>query len=86
MATSRSEAVSGGKAQPSSASQPRPLDDLPTDEEVAVLLAAAVVALSGSVRAQGTPPPASTQTAWRFSGRWWAHPIVRRRERPWPSA
>jgi len=92
MATCRSEAPRVGEVQPggatrsSSIAKPRPLDEVPSDEEAAVLIAAAVAALVGTPGVQGTLPPVSTGTAWRFSGRWWAHPIVRRRERPWPSA
>ncbi|HEV2370406.1 MAG TPA: hypothetical protein VGR90_11070 [Acidimicrobiales bacterium] len=53
----------------------------PTDDEMAAILAAveAVWPRPRPVSADPETPP----TAWRFSGRWWARPLVARRDRPW---
>jgi hypothetical protein len=52
----------------------------PTDEEAAAIVAAVqamwprpVIAVEETKR---------RETAWRFSGRWWAKPLPARRDRP----
>jgi hypothetical protein len=51
----------------------------PTDEEAAAIVAAYEALwpkpVGGAGAARVTPP-------WRFSGRWWASPLVLRRARP----
>ena len=54
----------------------------PSDEE-AVAIAAAVEALWPRAVAVTDSASERRRTAWRFSGRWWAQPIVSRRGRPW---
>jgi hypothetical protein len=81
MATSRSEV-----AGTSDKRRARPLDDLPSDEEVAVVVSSFLAVLEGTALRRSVSAPKTTSPTWRFSGRWWAHPVVRRRERPWPSA
>ena len=53
----------------------------PSDEEMAAIVAAVEAAWPrpGPAGQDDETPP----TAWRFSGRWWARPLVARRERPW---
>ena len=51
----------------------------PSDEEVAAIAAAIEVAWPRPVAVSHTPDP---PPVWRFSGRWWATPLVRRRARP----
>jgi hypothetical protein len=53
----------------------------PTDEEMAVIMAAIEVVWPRS--APEAQPPADAPNRWRFSGRWWARPAPARRERPW---
>ena len=47
---------------------------------------AAITAAAQLVWPQPAEPDARNPVhdAWRFSGRWWAQPITRRRARPWP--
>ena len=54
---------------------------VPSDEELAAILAAAEVAWPRPVVAVGDGRPATP--AWRFSGRWYRRAIAARRERPW---
>jgi hypothetical protein len=54
---------------------------LPTDEEMAAIVAAYRV-LQPRVAAAPAERPASSP-AWRFSGRWWRRPVAARRDRPW---
>lgn len=53
----------------------------PTDDE-AVAIAAAVEALWPRPVVMVAEPRAARNTAWRFSGRWWARPLPQRRDRP----
>jgi hypothetical protein len=56
-----------------------PSDPGPTDEELAAIVAAVVIAWPRPVvAAPAAPPP-----RWRFAGRWWSKPVPVRRERPW---
>jgi hypothetical protein len=52
---------------------------VPTDEEMAAILAAVEVAWprTAEVDAVAEPP-----NRWRFSGRWWSKPVPARRDRP----
>ena len=53
----------------------------PADEEMAAIVAAVEAAWP-----RPRPPAGDDEmpaTAWRFSGRWWARPLVARRDRPW---
>ncbi len=51
----------------------------PSAEEVAAITAAIEMAWPRPAVAARRPDPAPV---WRFSGRWWATPMVRRRARP----
>ena len=53
----------------------------PTDEETAAIVAAieANTAAGGMVAS----PLRNRDSAWKFSGRWWARPGTARRDRPW---
>jgi len=53
----------------------------PTDEE-AVAITAAVEALWPRSVTVTDVATERRRTAWRFSGRWWAQPVVSRRGRP----
>jgi hypothetical protein len=53
----------------------------PTDEEMAAIMAAVVVAWPEP--APAGRPAAETPSRWRFSGRWWTRPPAARRDRPW---
>ena len=58
----------------------RSISPAPTDEE-----AAAIVAAVQALWPRPVLPPVPTHTrdtAWRFSGRWWAKPVQARRDRP----
>jgi hypothetical protein len=52
---------------------------LPTDEEMAAIMAAVEALWPRPVVVQ---QPA-TDNPWRFSGRTWARPLTARRDRPW---
>ena len=52
----------------------------PDDEMAAIAAAVEAVWPRPGPPAQDDETPA---TAWRFSGRWWARPLVARRDRPW---
>jgi hypothetical protein len=52
----------------------------PTDEEAAAIVAAYEALWPKPVIAVGTSE--RTTPPWRFSGRWWASPLVLRRPRP----
>jgi hypothetical protein len=56
----------------------------PTQEEILAVVSAAVAQmLSSRTPSQAaTSDPAKKALPWRFSGRWWATPLVLRRERP----
>ncbi len=60
--------------------------DYPPDDAVAVMIAAAVTGLactSSGGAIIGDPEGVSREdTPWKFSGRWWAAPLVLRRSRP----
>jgi hypothetical protein len=51
-----------------------------TADEVAAIVAA--LEELWPRRAPMSEEPAPTQSAWRFSGRWWSRPIPVRRDRP----
>ena len=53
---------------------------MPSDEEVAAILAAIEATRPRPVVVQSAP---SGPPPWRFSSRWWRKPIAARRERPW---
>ena len=50
---------------------------VPSDEELAAIVAAVEVAWPRPVAPVIDPP-----MRWRFSGRWWSKPIPSRRDRP----
>ncbi len=52
---------------------------VPDADEVAAIAAAIEMAWPRPAVANHRPDPAPV---WRFSGRWWATPLVRRRARP----
>ncbi len=54
---------------------------LPSDEEVAAIVAAMEVLWPRPVATAHEPPP--RVAAWRFAGRWWTRPVAARRNRPW---
>jgi hypothetical protein len=56
------------------------ISPVPTDEEVAAIVAA-VEALWPKAVGVETSPVVRVPT-WRFSNRWWITPLPRRRERP----
>jgi len=67
-----------------SAMQPAEADVEPTQEELVAVVSAAVARML-LAQPRSHPPandPASKALPWRFSGRWWATPLVLRRERP----
>ena len=51
------------------------MDDTPTDEELAAILAAVEVAWPRPA----TAPVEEEPSRWRFSGRWWSRPVPARR-------
>jgi hypothetical protein len=53
----------------------------PTEEE-AVAIVAAMEALWPRPVASAEPVDFRRNPTWRFSGRWWARPLVARRDRP----
>ena len=53
----------------------------PSDDEMAAITAAVEVLWPRPAPLQSDPD--TPLTAWRFSGRWWARPLVARRDRPW---
>lgn len=53
----------------------------PTEEEAAAIVAAFEAVWPRPVVVSSSAAP-SHQSAWRFSGRWWAKPIAARRDRP----
>jgi hypothetical protein len=60
-----------------SAAHPDRIDPEP-DAEEAVAIAAALVTL----HAAAPDGSSSTESTWRFSGRWWSRPVAQRRSRP----
>ena len=54
---------------------------VPSDDELAAIVAAVEVAWPKPVVAVGDGRPPTP--AWRFSGAWWRLPIAIRRARPW---
>ncbi len=60
--------------------------DYPPDDAVAVMIAAAVTGLaytnSGGAIIDDPKGGSREDTLWKFSGRWWAAPLVLRRSRP----
>lgn len=54
--------------------------NLPTEEEVAAIVAAVDAAWP---RPPAPAPPPADAPVWRFSGRWWTRPATVRRECPW---
>ena len=52
----------------------------PSDEELAAIVTAVEMVWPRTVIVERPEEPSD---AWRFSGRWWARPILARRERPW---
>ena len=52
----------------------------PSDEELAAIVTAVEMVWPRTVIVERPDEPSD---AWRFSGRWWARPILARRERPW---
>lgn len=52
----------------------------PSDDEVVAIMAAMEVLWPRPVVVTGEA--SGRDTAWRFSGRWWARPIAVRRDRP----
>lgn len=78
------EKTSGGQA--SGQGVPFLPADYPTDDAVAVMVAAAVAGLArigseGAIVGEPERDPRE-DTLWKFSGRWWAAPMVLRRSRP----
>ncbi|MDA8261412.1 MAG: hypothetical protein M0Z47_01135 [Actinomycetota bacterium] len=55
---------------------------IPTDEEALAAIAAAYVTLV-SAAGEAASPDRVPAPGWRFSGRWWAAPVVLARPRPW---
>lgn len=55
----------------------RAIRPVPTDEELAAIVAAVEVSWPRPVAPVVEPP-----MRWRFSGRWWSKPIASRRDRP----
>jgi hypothetical protein len=53
----------------------------PTDDEVAVIVAAVDAVWPRAVQAAWTGR--ERRTSWRFSGRWWSEPTPVRRDRPY---
>lgn len=78
------EKTSGGQAS-GQATHFLPPDDLP-DDVAGVIIAAAVAGLArigseGAIVGEPERDPRE-DTLWKFSGRWWAAPMVLRRSRP----
>ena len=55
----------------------RGIRPVPSDEELAAIVAAIEVSWPRPVAPVVEPP-----LRWRFSGRWWSKPIASRRDRP----
>jgi hypothetical protein len=73
--------VSAGAGQ-ATAAAPRPsvaVKPVPTDEEMAAIVAAVEVLWPRPAGASVAIDPAPR---WRFSGRWWTKPVPSRRDRP----
>ena len=51
---------------------------VPSDAELAAIMAAVEVAWPRP----GDPVPTPEPARWRFSGRWWSRPLPARRDRP----
>jgi hypothetical protein len=60
-----------------------PAGVVPTDEELAAILAAYEALWPKPVMADVGAAPAEPPR-WRFSGRWWSKPVALRRGRPGP--
>lgn len=56
------------------------ISPLPTDEEVAAIVAAVEALWPKAVYID--PSPVVRVPTWRFSNRWWITPLPKRRERP----
>lgn len=56
------------------------ISPMPTDEEVAVIVAAVEALWPRAVYIDSAP--AVRVPTWRFSNRWWIAPLPKRRERP----
>ena len=56
------------------------IEPAPTDEEVAVIVAAVEAMWPKPVVV--TTTPVGRRPVWRFSGRWWSKPVQSRRDRP----
>jgi hypothetical protein len=54
---------------------------LPSDEEVAAIVAASQALWPRTV--VNGPAPRGRNNVWRFSGRWWSRPVPARRDRPY---
>jgi len=52
----------------------------PSDEELVAIVTAVEMVWPRPIIVERAEEPSD---AWRFSGRWWARPILARRERPW---
>lgn len=55
---------------------------VPTDEELAAIVAAVELAWPRPVVVVATDGHDDATPVWRFSGRWWRRPVAIRRERP----
>ena len=58
-------------------------DPIPTDEEAIAAIAAAFAVLASAGTEAAAPDDRGPAPGWRFSGRWWAAPVVLARPRPW---
>ncbi|HEX2577322.1 MAG TPA: hypothetical protein VHK88_13290 [Aquihabitans sp.] len=58
---------------------PAHITPVPSDQEVAAIVAAVEVAWPRAA----APAAADPTPRWRWSGRWWSKPIPQRRNRPW---
>jgi hypothetical protein len=56
------------------------ISPLPSDEEIAAIVAAVEVLWPRPVFVESSP--ISRVPTWRFSNRWWIKPLPSRRERP----
>jgi hypothetical protein len=56
------------------------ISPLPSDEEVAAIVAAVEVLWPKPVFVESSP--VSRVPTWRFSNRWWVKPLPSRRDRP----
>jgi hypothetical protein len=54
---------------------------VPTDEEVAAVVAAVEALWTRAVVVPSEPR--ERPNVWRFSGRWWSRPVPARRDRPY---